>query len=112
MLMQLRHRLHLPAHLTYDLFPEGWTETVSQGLIKPDGVWDLVCEEAGRIQMAGVVGAFRPVAHRPTVHHRRTKGDTPKYSSAARTLAAEAARKAQKIAPGQTVAKNRTAEQN
>ncbi|NEA52396.1 hypothetical protein [Streptomyces sp. SID10815] len=88
-LFQLRHRLALPAHLTHDLMPEGWTETVSACLIEADAVWNLVCLEAGALQLSPTVGAFKPVSHRPPKQYLRTKGDTPKYHPIARLLASE-----------------------
>lgn len=86
-LLQLRHRLGFPVHLTPDLMSHGWSETVSERLIGADGVWNLVCEEAGAIQMAPVVGIFRPTLQRPPNAHKRTKGDTPKYARGARIQA-------------------------
>lgn len=86
-LFQLRHRFCLPPHLTYDLMPEGWTETVSAQLMGPEAVWDLVCLEAAALQMSPCVGPFKPISHRPPSTYRRTKGDTPKYHPIARLLA-------------------------
>jgi hypothetical protein len=86
-ILQLRHRLGFPAHLTHELVSAGWTETVSERLIDAEGVWNLVCDEAAALQMAPVVGSFKPLSHRPPIQHRRTKGDTPKYVKAARTQA-------------------------
>ncbi|WP_109030119.1 GIY-YIG nuclease family protein [Streptomyces rubrogriseus] len=88
-LLQLRHRFNIPAHLTHDLMPEGWTETVSARLMSPDAVWELVCLEAGVLQMSPSVGAFKPTSHRPPSSYRRTKGDTPKYHPIARLLASQ-----------------------
>lgn len=88
-LLHLRHRLLLPTHLTSDLMPEGWTETVSARLLPPAAVWDLVCIEAGELQMSPSVGPFKPLSHRPPKHYRRTKGDTPKYHPIARLLASQ-----------------------
>lgn len=88
-LLLLRHRFCLPPHLTYDLMPEGWTETVSARLMSAEAIWDLVCQEAGALQLSPSVGTFRPVSHRPPKHYRRTKGDTPKYHPIARLLASQ-----------------------
>jgi hypothetical protein len=86
-LLHLRHRLGLPPHLTAELMPHGWSETVSARLIDAAGVWNLVCEEAAAIQMAPVVGTFKPTLRCPPNPHKRTKGDTPKFAKIARTQA-------------------------
>ncbi|MFJ2568929.1 hypothetical protein ACIOYT_00715 [Streptomyces halstedii] len=100
-LIHLRHRLYFPAHLNAGL-TDGWTETVSARLIEAEAVWELVCEEAARLHMEPVLGAFKPTLHQPPKHHRRTKGDTPKFVRAARVEAARTARAAQVGAQNQT----------
>lgn len=109
-LFQLRHRLGFPAHLNHELMGHGWSETVSASLIEAAGVWDLVCEEAADVQMASVIGEFRPVRRRPPIGYRRCKGDTPRYVAVARRLAASTARDAQMNAPGQLPPKKRAEE--
>lgn len=106
-LMHLRHRLYLPSHLTAEL-TDGWTETVSARLIEVEAVWNLVCEEAARLQMEPTLGAFKPTLHQPSLHHKRTKGDTPKFVRAARVEAARTARAAQVGARNQTPRKQRS----
>jgi hypothetical protein len=45
-LFRIRHRLAVPAHLTPELIPDGWSETSSARLLPPASAWDLLCEEA------------------------------------------------------------------
>ncbi|MGW6557911.1 GIY-YIG nuclease family protein [Streptomyces hydrogenans] len=96
-LFTLRHRLLVPAHLTSELLPAGWSETASQSLISSEEVWETVCVAAAETYMEPVIGEFRPTPPRPTGGYQRTKSDTPKYVPIARLLAAETARAAQSV---------------
>lgn len=102
-LFELRHRLHVPVHLTRAHMGRagGWTETVSAERISPSDVWDLVCEQGAIEQLAPIV---KPVwqPRGPLRGHRRQQGDTPRYVRAARIEAARTARAAQVGAPNQT----------
>ena len=106
-LLHLRHRYKHPVHLSLAL-TEGWTETVSERHMTAEELWDLVCLEAGYMQLAPTVGAFKPINHKPP-RNRRRKGDTPKYVPAAGREASRTARAAQ---VGKTVQppKRRTAQ--
>jgi hypothetical protein len=109
-LFELRHRLYIPAHLTADVLPDGgWTETSSLSLISAQQLWDIVCEQAGRVQLSPGRGRWM---RRPPAHYRRRKGDTPRFVRAARVEAARTARAAQIFAPNQTAPKAATKDQS
>ncbi|MFF9240085.1 hypothetical protein ACF1AL_14800 [Streptomyces sp. NPDC014801] len=87
-LLEIRCRHFAPVHLTPELMPAGWTETVSANLLPPLAVWDIVCEQAALIQLA-------PSVSRPSDGRRRNGGTPPRrrpgdsspYSRLARTQA-------------------------
>jgi hypothetical protein len=87
-LLQIRCRCLVPVHLTAELMPFGWTETISASLLPPLEVWDLVCEQAAWVQLAPTVA--RPVDARRRnggTPPRRRPGDTLPYSRMARIQA-------------------------
>lgn len=112
-LFDLRHRLHIAPHLTraHMAHDAGWTETASALLITADALWGLVCEQAGLEQLAPIVRRT-PFKRQGPGYHPRTKGDTPKYSRAARTEASRTARAAQVSAPSQQPGRRGTTSQN
>ncbi|MEU0200905.1 MULTISPECIES: hypothetical protein [unclassified Streptomyces] len=87
-LLQIRCRHLVPVHLTAELMPLGWTETISASLLPPQTVWDLVCEQAAWAQLAPSV-TRPPDARRRNggAPPRRRRGDTLPYSRMARTQA-------------------------
>lgn len=111
-LFQIRYRLYVPVHLTPDqMLSGGWTETVNARLLSAADAWQIVCEEAGAVQMAPVVAASGRQHNRPAGQYKRTKGDTPRYVPVARKEAARTARAAQVGAQPKSKPKRRGARQ-
>lgn len=95
-LFQVRHYLSIPVHLAPgQMRTGGWTETFSARSLGAAAAWEIVCEQAGILQLEPVVTATGRQRNRPTSSYRRTKGDTPTYVQAARREAARTARAAQ-----------------
>lgn len=87
-LFELRHRLHIQPFLTSDrMNTGGWTETASVSLLTPRHLWEIVCEQAGLLQMSPLVSAPDRRRWNGGVPPRRRPGDTPRYSRIARTQA-------------------------
>lgn len=94
-LFDLRNRLYIPQFLTSDRMRTfGWTETASIGLIDPKRLWEIVCEQAGLLQMSPSVSAPDRRRTNGGVPPRRRPGDTPQYVPAAGREASRTARAA------------------
>jgi hypothetical protein len=87
-LFEIRHRLHVPQYLTAAQMVNGWTETSSLALITASRVWDVVCEQAGQIQLSPSVGRAPDGRRRNGgTPPRRVAGDTQPLSPLARKQA-------------------------
>jgi hypothetical protein len=87
-LFEIRHHRYVPQYLTQNEMQFGWTETASLGLIAAGEVWDIVCQQAGLLQLCPHVES--PSGRRRKnggIPPRRRPGDTPSYSRLARTQA-------------------------
>lgn len=88
-LFEIRFCRLVPPYLTKNemrLF--GWTETSSLGLISAREVWDIVCEQAGLVQLSPhVIGPLDGRRKNGGTPPRRVRGDTLPYSQMARTQA-------------------------
>lgn len=95
-LFDLRNRLYIPQFLTSDRMRTfGWTETASIGLIAPGDLWEIVCEQAGLLQMSPSVSVPDRRRTNGGTPPRRRPGDTPQYVPAAGREASRTARAAQ-----------------
>lgn len=88
-LFELRHQRFVPIYLTRNEMREyGWTETSSLGLITAREVWDIVCWQAGVLQLAPhVVGPPDGRRRNGGTPPRRVRGDSLPNSRIARTQA-------------------------
>lgn len=88
-LFKIRFHLYVPPYLTeIEMRYGGWSETSSLGLISAQEIWDVVCEQAGAIQLAPVLGRA-PDGRRQNGGNppRRQPGQTLPCSPIARTQA-------------------------
>lgn len=70
-LFEIRYHLYVPPFLTQaEMRWSGWSETSSLGLIAASDVWDIVCEQAGLIQLS-------PTVTRPPDGRRNNGGRPP-----------------------------------
>ncbi|WP_329114486.1 hypothetical protein [Streptomyces sp. NBC_01353] len=89
-LFELRFRLHVPPYLTEtDMNYGGWSETSSVGLIRPEDVWGVVCEQGAVAFLSPTIGRA-PDGRRFNggTPPRRVAGDTVAYSAIAKKQAA------------------------
>jgi hypothetical protein len=87
-LFELRHHCYVPQYLTQNDMQFGWTETSSLGLITAGEVWDIVCQQAGLLQLsAHVAPSLDRRRKNGGTPPRRRPGDTQSYSRIARTQA-------------------------
>lgn len=88
-LFQLRHRLHVPQHLPSVALGRalGSTETSSARLVSPEQVWEIVCEEAGRILLSPSLTKPDGRRFNGGTPPRRVPGDTQPYSPIAKKQA-------------------------
>jgi hypothetical protein len=87
-LFEIRFRRYVPHLLTSADMRNGWTETSSLSLITAREVWEVVCEQAGLVQLSPSLtrapdGRRRNGGTPP----RRTRGDCQPNSRLARTQA-------------------------
>lgn len=87
-LFEIRFRRYVPQYLTAVEIRHGWTETSSLGLITAREVWDVVCDQAGAVQLAPVIRRAPDGRRRNGgIPPRRRPGQTLPYSPIARTQA-------------------------
>jgi hypothetical protein len=87
-LFEIRFRRLVPQYLTAGEMSIGWTETSSLALITAREVWDVVCEQAGQVQLSPTIGRAPDGRRRNGgIPPRRRPGQTLPYSNLARIQA-------------------------
>lgn len=87
-LFEIRYRRLVPQYLTAAEMRLGWTETSSLALITARQAWDVVCEQAGHVQLSpSTTRAPDGRRNNGGTPPRRRPGQTLPYTTLARTQA-------------------------
>ncbi|MFF9309942.1 hypothetical protein ACF1BS_03435 [Streptomyces sp. NPDC014748] len=87
-LFEIRYRRYVPHFLTSVEMRSGWTETSSLALITAREAWEIVCEQAGLLQLSpSLMSAPDGRRRNGGIPPRRTRGDCQPNSRIARTQA-------------------------